>query len=30
MADFLMYAITTACVFAGVWLIWDGANGFKR
>jgi hypothetical protein len=30
MDDFLMYAITTACLFAGVWLIWDGANGFKR
>jgi len=30
MADFLMYAITTACLFAGVWLIWDGANGRKR
>ena len=30
MTDFLAFVITTACLFAGVWLIWDGANGFKR
>jgi hypothetical protein len=30
MANFLMYAITTACLFAGVWMIWDGSNGRKR
>ena len=30
MDDFLLYAITTGCLFFGLWLIWDGANGFKR
>jgi len=30
MTDFLLFAFTTACLFAGVLLIWDGANGRKR
>jgi len=30
MPDFLIFVFATACLFAGLWLIWDGANGFKR
>jgi len=30
MDDFLIFSFTTACLFAGVWLFWDGANGRKR
>jgi len=30
MTDFLAFVIVTACLFAGVWLFWDGANRRKR
>jgi len=30
MPDFLLFAFVTTCLFAVLWLIWDGANGFKR
>jgi hypothetical protein len=30
MDDFLIFVFVTACLFAGVFLIWDGANGRKR
>ena len=30
MADFLIFVFVTACLFAVVFLIWDGANGRKR
>jgi len=30
MDDFLIFVFVTACLFDGVFLIWDGANGRKR
>jgi hypothetical protein len=30
MTDFLLFVFVTACLFAVVFLIWDGANGRKR
>jgi len=30
MDDFLIFVFVTACLLAGVFLIWDGANGRKR